>query len=144
MEELTRQKDSIATHLAQVRQLLGGQLPGMDAAVQAPAAKPAIAAEPAGAPPTQVAPAAPPTQVAPAAPASAPRNGNGGPVAPTTVQPAQQPAAVRPPGHPGLAGATAAQQRPANGGAPAPAPAPARRAKQAANGKEDDEDWWTE
>ena len=31
-EELTRQKDSIAIHLAQVRQLLGGQMPGMDAA----------------------------------------------------------------------------------------------------------------
>ena len=49
VDELTRQKDSIATHLAQVRQLLGGQLlPGMEAAtMQAPTAKPAIAAEPA-------------------------------------------------------------------------------------------------
>ena len=28
VDELTREKDSIATHLAQVRQLLGGQLPG--------------------------------------------------------------------------------------------------------------------
>ena len=88
VDELTRQKDSIATHLAQVRQLLGGQLlPGMDAAtMQAPPAKPAIAAE--------SAPAAPPTQgpvapAAPAAPASAPRNGNGGSAPPTAVQPAQ-------------------------------------------------------
>jgi hypothetical protein len=59
-------------------------------------------------------------------------------VAPTTVQPAQQsghqPTQVTP-------APTAAQQRPANGGAPAPAQA---GAKQSANGKEDDEDWWTE
>ena len=132
VDELTRQKDSIATHLAQVRQLLGGQLlPGMDAAMQAPAAKPAIAAEPA--------PAAPPTQAAPAAPASAPRNGNGGSAAPTAVQPAQpashQATQVSP-------AAAAAQQRPANGGSPAAATQAS--AKQAANGKEDDEDWWTE
>ena len=33
VDELTRQKDSIASHLAQVRQLLGGQLPGMEPAV---------------------------------------------------------------------------------------------------------------
>ena len=45
VDELTRQKDSIATHLAQVRQLLGGQLPGMDA-VQAAQTKPAIAGDP--------------------------------------------------------------------------------------------------
>ncbi|HTQ94303.1 MAG TPA: hypothetical protein VMK84_32905, partial [Streptosporangiaceae bacterium] len=136
VDELTRQKDSIATHLAQVRQLLGGQLPGMDAAVQAPAAKPAIAAEPApAAPPTQVAPAAP------AAPAGAPRNGNGGSVAPTTVQPAQQSGHAATQVTQVSPAPTAAQQRPANGGAPAPAQA---GAKQAANGKEDDEDWWTE
>ena len=136
VDELTRQKDSIATHLAQVRQLLGGQLlPGMDAAaVQAPPAKQAIAPEPApAAPPTQVAPAAP------AAPASAPRNGNGGSAPPTAVQPAQsashQATQVSP------AAAAAAQQRPTNGGSPAATQA---NTKQAANGKEDDEDWWTE
>jgi hypothetical protein len=44
VDELTRQKDSIASHLAQVRQLLGGQLPGMDA-VQAGQTKPAIAGD---------------------------------------------------------------------------------------------------
>jgi hypothetical protein len=44
VDELTRQKDSIASHLAQVRQVLGGQLPGMDA-VQAAQAKPAIAGD---------------------------------------------------------------------------------------------------
>jgi hypothetical protein len=32
VDELTRQKDPIASHLAQVRQLMGGQLPGMDSA----------------------------------------------------------------------------------------------------------------
>ena len=42
VDKLTRQKDSIATHLAQVRQLLGGQPPGMDA-MQATQTKPAIA-----------------------------------------------------------------------------------------------------
>jgi vacuolar-type H+-ATPase subunit H len=31
VDELTRQKDSIASHLAQVRQLLGAQVPSMDA-----------------------------------------------------------------------------------------------------------------
>jgi hypothetical protein len=74
------------------------------------------------------------------APANEPRNGNGNgsPAAPTAVQPVQPGAhqatqvSVPP---------TAAQQRPANGGAPAATQA---NAKQGANGKEDDEDWWTE
>ena len=48
VDDLTRQKDSIASHLAQVRQLLGGQLPGMDA-VQAAQTKPAIAGDSGGA-----------------------------------------------------------------------------------------------
>jgi hypothetical protein len=47
VDELTRQKDNIASHLAQVRQLLGSQLggavPGMEQAVAAAPAKPAIA-----------------------------------------------------------------------------------------------------
>src|SRR5205823_334478 len=70
-------------HLAQVRQLLGGQMPGglgeaaMAAAAPPPAPKPAIAAEP-----------------------TAPRNGNSGAPtqvhsgAPTQVQPAQASAAA--------------------------------------------------
>jgi cell division septum initiation protein DivIVA len=44
VDDLTRQKDSIASHLARVRQLLDGQLPGMDA-VQAAQTKPAIAGD---------------------------------------------------------------------------------------------------
>ena len=36
VDELTRQKDSIAAHLAQVRQVVGGQLPGMDPAPPKP------------------------------------------------------------------------------------------------------------
>jgi len=44
VDELTRQKDSIASHLAQVRQLLGGQVPSTDA-VQAAQPKPAIAGD---------------------------------------------------------------------------------------------------
>jgi hypothetical protein len=63
VDELTRQKDSIATHLAQVRQLLDGQMPGMDPAPP----KPAI--------------------VAGAAPSGAPSNGTSGQPAPTTVTP---------------------------------------------------------
>jgi hypothetical protein len=51
VDELTRQKDNITTHLAQVRQLLGGQLgiqlPPMDAAMTAPApVKPAVESPP--------------------------------------------------------------------------------------------------
>jgi vacuolar-type H+-ATPase subunit E/Vma4 len=64
VDELTRQKDSIASHLAQVRQLLGGQLPGgVDPAVSAAQAKPAIAA------------------------GAAPRTGTSGLPAPATMQP---------------------------------------------------------
>ena len=58
-------------------------------------------------------------------------------MAPTTVQPAQQSGHQATQASPA---ASAAQQRPANG---TPAPAQAS-AKQSANGKEDDEDWWTE
>ena len=47
VDELTRQKDNISTHLAQVRQLLGGQLgiqmPPMEPAVAAAPVQPAIA-----------------------------------------------------------------------------------------------------
>ncbi len=62
----------------------------------------------------------------------APRNGTSPPPAPTTVQSAHQPTQVPP---------TQAQQRPTNGGSPATVQA---STKQVANGKEDDEDWWTE
>src|SRR5579875_3054099 len=73
VDELTRQRDNITSHLAQVRQLLGGQLgvpmPGMDPspAVTPPPAKPAIADN---APPAV-------TAAAPAAPAAARQAGNG-------------------------------------------------------------------
>jgi len=122
VDELTRQKDSIATHLAQVRQLLGGQLP-MDAAMQAPAPKPAIAADPV--------PSAPPP----------PHNGAAVPPAPTMAQPAQPgPAVTQVSSAP-----TQVHQRPTNGGSLAPSPAAAQAsAKQRANGKDDDDDWWTE
>ena len=117
VDELTRQKDNIASHLAQVRQLLGGQLgavpnvPNMDPSVGAPQAKPAIA-ESAPKP----APAGNPAPAAAAAPAAARPTGNGT--------------------------ATAQAPRPqASNGAPAPtAAAPAQKAA----GKENDEDWWTE
>jgi hypothetical protein len=89
------------------------------AAASAAQPKPAIAADPALSAPGS-------------APGTAPRNGNGQP-APTTVQPATQ------------ANAPTQVQAPrpvqANGGSPAPTQA---NAKQGANGKEDEEDWWTE
>ena len=46
VDELTRQQDSIVSHLAQMRQLLVGQLPGTDAG-QAAQPKPAVAGDPA-------------------------------------------------------------------------------------------------
>jgi len=120
VDELTRQKDNIASHLAQVRQLLGGQLgavpnvPNMDPSVGAPQAKPAIA---------ESAPAPKP------APAPAPAT------APAT---AAAPAAARPTGN---GTATAQAPRPQGNGAPAPTvAAPAQKGA----GKENDEDWWTE
>ena len=47
MDELTRQRDSITTHLNQLRQLIGGMQPpigGAEEALAAPAGKAAIAA----------------------------------------------------------------------------------------------------
>ena len=115
VDELTRQKDSIASHLAQVRQLLGGQLPGgVDPAMSAAQAKPAIAADPAL-----------------SAPGAAPRNG-AGQAAPTTVQPATQVSAAP-------TQVQAQRPAPANGGAATQA-----NGKQGPSGKEDEEDWWTE
>ena len=93
VEELTRQKDNISSHLAQVRQLLGGQLgvpmPSMDPAVNAAPAKPAIA-EPApagngGAPI--------------GAPAAARQAGNGAPAA-QAPRPAGNGVAAKPEGKP--------------------------------------------
>jgi len=119
VDDLTRQKDGIASHLAQVRQLLGGQMAGMagmDSAMQAAPPKPAIAADP-----------------------GAPRNGNSG-AAPTTVQPVQSAG-----GHQAtqVSPAPTQAQRSAGGPANGGAPAGTQATKQAANGK-DDEDWWTE
>jgi hypothetical protein len=89
----------------------------MDAAMQAAPPKPAIAADPGPS-------------------ASAPRNGNSG-AAPTTVQ--SVPSAG---GHQATQASSAQRSAggPANGGAPAGTQA----TKRASNGKEDDEDWWTE
>jgi hypothetical protein len=105
---------------------------GMDAAMQAAPPKPAIAADPAPS-----APSAPP-----APPASAPRNGNSG-AAPTTVQPVQsagghQATQVTP-------APTQVQRSVVSGSGAANGGGPGRtQATKQANGKEDDEDWWTE
>jgi O-antigen/teichoic acid export membrane protein/cell division septum initiation protein DivIVA len=73
VDELIRQKDSIASNLAQLRQSLGQ--PPMDAAMQPAAPKAASTADPA--------PSAPPAL------SSALCDGTSAPPAPTTVQPAQ-------------------------------------------------------
>ena len=100
-----------------MRQLLGGQLPGgADPSMAAAQPKPAIAADPA--------PSA--TQAG-----AAPRNGTSQ-AAPTTVQSAAQVAAGAP---------TQVHAQRSNGGAPVPSQA---NGKQGANGKEEEEDWWTE
>jgi hypothetical protein len=67
VDELTRQRDSITSHLNQLRQLIGGMQPTMPAVeeISAPAQKPALAS-----PEPKAAPAA--KQAAPAgAPAAA-------------------------------------------------------------------------
>jgi hypothetical protein len=124
VDELTRQKDNIGSHLAQVRQLLGGQLGG-----QMPTMDPSVAAPPQ--PKPAIAESAPAAQAAPA--------GNPKP-APTAAAPtvaAAAPAAARQGGN---GAATAQAARPAAGnGAPAAAPAPKAEGKP-----ENDEDWWTE
>ncbi|HWG14002.1 MAG TPA: hypothetical protein VG268_12095, partial [Streptosporangiaceae bacterium] len=116
VDDLTRQKDSISSHLAQLRQLLGGGVPGMEAestsSVPSAPSRPAISDAPRSPAP------------APAAPVQeAPKPANGGaPQAPAQRQ------------------APAQQNQPARSGAPA-----ANGAKQGANGKAaDDEDWWPE
>ncbi|HEY1819666.1 MAG TPA: cellulose-binding protein, partial [Trebonia sp.] len=72
VEELTRQKDNITTHLAQVRQLLGGQLgiqmPPMEAAVAPAPVQPAVESAPVG---SSAAPVARPVSNGAARPATA-------------------------------------------------------------------------
>jgi hypothetical protein len=124
VDDLTRQKDSIASHLAQVRQLLGGQVPDMAGAAAALQQPKPISPDP--------------------VPASAPRNGASGGAAPTTVQPVQSSATQVSPAatqasRPTNSSANGSTSGGTSGGAPAGA-----ATKQAAGGKEDDEDWWTE
>jgi len=78
VDDLTRQKESISTHLAQISQLLGTQMPGLADALkpaQGHAAMPATAPAPKAVAPGQ-APAPVPAQAAaapqPTAPAQAP------------------------------------------------------------------------
>jgi hypothetical protein len=130
VDELNKQKESVAAHLTQISQLLGGQMPGIaDAlkpkpAVQAQAPR-AVAAPPSGnggnggnGAPQAAAPKAPPTaqQAAPAAP---PR---------TSEVPAGQHAAPGRPDSQPSAGAGVAKQS----------------ANAKSGGKGDDDEWWTE
>jgi hypothetical protein len=119
VDDLTRQKDSIASHLAQVRQLLGGQVPDMAGAAAALQQPKPISPDPVP-----------------------PRNGASGGAAPTTVQPVQSSASATQVS-PAATQASRATNGSTNGGTNGGAPAGAAT-KQAASGKEDDEDWWTE
>jgi uncharacterized membrane protein len=84
VDDLTRQKESISTHLAQISQLLGTQMPGLSEALKpaqsrgavAPAAPKAVAGPP---PPAPRQEARPPAQ-APQAQAQPPANGPKQPV----------------------------------------------------------------
>ena len=128
VDDLNKQKESVAAHLAQISQLLGNQMSGLGAAMQ-PAA-PAVAGSPAKA--VTAAPqanggsqAAPPAPPAPAAP---PRQG-GAPAG-------QAPAGGQNTGGQNPGGRSGGQA----GGAPGP--------KQTVNAKSakagDNEDWWVE
>jgi hypothetical protein len=127
VDELTRQKDNISAHLAQVRQLLGGQfgvsIPGMEAAQASvsSAEKPAIASQSGGN-----------GNAAIAAPAGSPRPAANAGVASGSG------AGNRGNGTPSAAGAaTTATPRPAAGSPDAQAASPAPE-------KKNDEDWWTQ
>ncbi|HYA52209.1 MAG TPA: hypothetical protein VEG33_13660, partial [Streptosporangiaceae bacterium] len=61
VDELSKQKESISTHLAQISQLLGTQMPGLADALK-PNARPAVAA---AAPKAVAPPPAAPAQAAP-------------------------------------------------------------------------------
>jgi hypothetical protein len=133
VDELTKQKESISTHLAQISQLLGTQMPGLADALKPRQAvgtgQKAVGPAPSG-PPTQAAPAAPPrnggsSQAAPAtqvnqAATAAPAAGQAAPRQQTQAAPAQQ--------------ATQAGQPPA-------AKQPVSAKAKASN---NDEEWWTE
>ena len=114
-----------------MRQLLGGQLPG---GLAAEPAKPAIGADQ-GAPRNggPVSGSAAPTMVSSAPPAAHQTTQATQATQATQVSPA--PTQV----------VQASMTQPTQVQAARPAPAPAQAgAKQGANGKEDDEDWWTE
>ena len=96
VNELSKQKESISTHLAQISQLLGNQMPGLADALQ-PRQQQAVGT---GAKAVGPAPAAPAPASSPqSAPAAPPRNG--GPAAPApqaaTRQAAQPTQQARPP-----------------------------------------------
>jgi hypothetical protein len=135
VDELNKQKESVAAHLSQISQLLGTQMPGLADALKPAPAAPAVQSSPAravtAAPQanggSQQAPAA-----APAAPAPAP--------APAPAAPPRQDTA--PPSGQAPAGAQSSSARSGGsaGGTPASKqPAGAKQAKSA-----EGDDWWTE
>jgi hypothetical protein len=126
VDELNKQKESVAAHLAQISQLLGGQMPGIADALK-PKPAPAVQAP------------------APKAVTSAPPAGNGAPAAaaPVTKVVAASAAPTRSASPDAPAGQHAAPGRPDS----QPSAGGAGVAKQSANAKSskaDDEEWWTE
>ena len=67
MDDLNKQKESVAAHLAQISQLLGTQMPGLSDALKPAPAVPAVASSPARAVTAAPAPAPVPSS-APQAP----------------------------------------------------------------------------
>jgi hypothetical protein len=124
VDDLNKQKESVAAHLAQISQLLGNQMTGLGAAMQPAQAAPAVSASPAKA--VTAAPANGGSQAAPA-PAPSPRQ-NG----PSGQAPGGQAPGGQAPGGQGAGGRS--------GGAPS--------AKQSVSAKSaksgDNEDWWTD
>jgi len=135
VDELTKQKESISSHLAQISQLLGTQMPGLADALK-PRQAVGTGQKAVGPAPAQAAPGqAGPPQAAPAAP---PRNGGSTQAAPATQVSQAAPAAGQ--AAPRQQTQAAPAQQATQAGQPPAAKQPVSAKAKASN----DEEWWTE